>query len=60
MVHWKIFPLLFIGYLLKEIVEASDASSLGDLAKILAQLAGGDNCVFRCPKGKRVLGFSKI
>lgn len=50
MVHWKIFPLLFIGYLLKEIVEASDAGSLGDLATVLAQLAGGDNCVFRCPK----------
>ncbi|PFX26466.1 hypothetical protein AWC38_SpisGene8838, partial [Stylophora pistillata] len=36
--------------LLTEIVEASDAGSLGDLATVLAQLAGGDNCVFRCPK----------
>ena len=51
MVHWKILSLLFIGYLLNEIVAASDAGSLGDLAKILSQLAGGDNCVFRCPKG---------
>lgn len=60
MVHWKICSLLFIGYLLKGLVVASQASNLGDLAKILAQLAGGENCAFRCPKGKRVLGCSKI
>lgn len=59
MVHWKICSLLFIGYLLKGLVVASQASNLGDLAKILAQLAGGENCAFRCPKGKRVLGCSK-
>ena len=52
MAHWKIFSFLFIGYLLKAIVAASDSGSLADLAKILSQLAGGDNCVFRCPKGK--------
>ena len=52
MVHWKIFSFLFIGYLLEAVVAASDSGSLADLAKILSQLAGGDNCVFRCPKGK--------
>ena len=58
MVHWKIFSFLFIGYLLEAVVAASDSGSLADLAKILSQLAGGDNCVFRCPKGK--LSYSPI
>jgi len=52
MVHWKLFSFLFIGYVLEAVVAASDSGSLADLAKILSQLAGGDNCVFRCPKGK--------
>ena len=52
MVPWKIFSFLFIGYVLEAVVAASDSGSLADLAKILSQLAGGDNCVFRCPKGK--------
>lgn len=52
MVHWKIFSFLFIGYVLEAIAAASDGGSLADLAKILSQLAGGDNCVFQCPKGK--------
>lgn len=55
MVHWKICSLLFIGYLLKGLVVASQAGNLGDLAKILAQLAGGENCAFRCPKGYKPL-----
>ena len=58
MVHWKIFSFLFIGYVLEAVVAASDSGSLADLAKILSQLAGGDNCVFRCPKGK--LTYSPI
>lgn len=49
--HWKILSLLFFGYILEAVV-ASDSGGLADLAKILGQLAGGDNCVFRCPKGK--------
>lgn len=52
MVHLKIFSFLFIGYVLEAVVAASDSGSLADLAKILSQLAGGDNCVFRCPRGK--------
>ena len=52
MVHLKMFSFLFIGYVLEAVVAASDSGSLADLAKILSQLAGGDNCVFRCPRGK--------
>lgn len=58
MVHWKIFSFLFIGYVLEAIAAASDGGSLADLANILSQLAGGDNCVFQCPKGK--LTYSPI
>lgn len=28
-------------------------AGLGDLAKILAELSGGSDCSFKCPKGKR-------
>lgn len=49
--RWKLSLLLFLGCAL--VVVASNAGGLADLAKILGQLAGGDNCVFRCPKGKR-------
>ena len=52
------FSFLFIGYLLEAVVAASDSGSLADLAKILSELSGGDNCVFRCPKGK--LTYSPI
>ena len=50
--HWKIFSLLFLSYILA--VVAPDAGGLADLAKILGQLAGGDSCVFRCPKGNEL------
>lgn len=61
MVHWKIVSLVFIGYVLEAIVATSDAGGLADLAKILSQLAGGDNCVFRCPKGtyNKTISFSR-
>lgn len=49
--RWKLSLLLVLGCAL--VVVASNAGGLADLAKILGQLAGGDNCVFRCPKGKR-------
>ena len=49
--HWKILSLLFFGYFLEAVI-ASDGPGLADLAKILGQLAGGDNCVFKCPKGR--------
>ena len=52
MVHWKVFSFLFIGYVLEAIAATSDGGGLADLAKILPHLAGGDNCDFRCPKGK--------
>ena len=48
--YWRFLSLLLLGYFL-EVVIASDAGGLADLAKILGQLAGGDNCVFNCPKG---------
>ena len=50
-IHRQLLYLFLFGYIL-EAVTASDGVGLADLAKVLGQLAGGDNCVFKCPKGK--------
>ena len=49
-IHRQLLYLFLFGYIL-EAVTASDGVGLADLAKVLGQLAGGDNCVFKCPKG---------
>lgn len=47
----KVLSLIFLGYAMDTVI-ASNSGGLADLAKILGQLAGGDDCVFRCPKGE--------
>lgn len=49
--HTKVLSLIFLGYAMDTVI-ASNSGGLADLAKILEQLAGGDDCVFRCPKGE--------
>ena len=59
--HKKVFSLLLLGLYIMDRAVASDSGGLADLAKILGQLAGGDDCVFRCPKGKfHCLRFAKV
>ena len=50
--YWKLLSVVLISKLILQETVKADSNGLGDLAKILAQLAGGHNCVFRCPKGK--------
>ncbi|XP_074618318.1 group XIIA secretory phospholipase A2-like [Acropora palmata] len=50
----KVLSLIFLGYAMDTVI-APNSGGLADLAKILGQLAGGDDCVFRCPKGYKPL-----
>ena len=50
----RILSLIFLGYVV-DTVMVSNSGGLADLAKILGQLAGGDDCVFRCPKGEKTV-----
>lgn len=50
----KVLSLIFLGYAMDTVI-ASNSGGLADLAKILGQLAGGDDCVFRCPKGEKTV-----
>ena len=49
--HRQLLYLFLFGNILEAVI-ASDDVGLADLAKVLGQLAGGDNCVFKCPRGK--------
>ncbi|CAH3027715.1 unnamed protein product [Porites evermanni] len=57
-IHRQLLYLFLFGYILEAVI-ASDGVGLADLAKVLGQLAGGDNCVFKCPKGHKPLANPK-
>jgi hypothetical protein len=51
---YHVFSVFLLANLLELVSSSSDLSGgLGDLAKILAELAGGSECVFKCPRGER-------
>lgn len=53
-----LLSLCFLATVLELVSSSSDLSGgLGDLAKILAELSGGNQCAFKCPRGKENTEF---
>jgi len=46
-----LFLLLSFFVVLRKNIVHSNEFNLGNLAEIFSTLAGGEGCVFRCPKG---------